>query len=76
MNYWAIYKAVSEMLTAYGLIGTDSFIDEIIHRVDEDADADWNEDDVRIAIRNALNELIEKNFMYDATSGADSTHIK
>ena len=59
-NYWAIYRAVTDMLNAYDLLGTDTFIDECIQRVQQDADKEWNEDDVRIAIRNTLNELIEK----------------
>ena len=59
-DYREIYYAVSEMLTAYGLEGTDTFIEKCIDRVRHDADADWNSDDVIIAIRNTLNELIEK----------------
>ena len=61
MDYYReIYCAVSEMLTAYGLEGTDEFIGRCVDRVRYDADVEWNEDDVRIAIRNTLNELIEK----------------
>lgn len=60
MDYWRIYHAVQGILTAYGLIGTDAFIGECVRRVQEDADAEWNEHDVRIAVRNALNEAIEE----------------
>ena len=59
-NYWTIYRAVTDMLQSYGLIGTDMLISSCIERVKQDADADWNEDDVRIAIQNTLNEIIEK----------------
>ena len=59
-EYWRIYKAVADMMSAYGLIGTDKFISECVNRVAQDADTNWNEDDVRIAIRNTLNEMIEK----------------
>ncbi len=59
-NYWEIYRAVTEIAHNYGLNGTDRFISECVQRVQQDADDDWNEDDVRIAIRNTLNELIEK----------------
>lgn len=76
MNYWKIYHAVVSVLVGYQLIGTDAFIGECVRRVQEDADADWNEDDVRIAVRNTLNDMIEKNFPNNATYGADSTHIK
>ena len=77
MNYWAIYKAVVNILAKYQLIGTDAFIGECVRRVQEDADPqDWNDDDAMIAVRNTLNELIEKNFHNNATLGADSTHIK
>lgn len=61
-EYWEIYNAVSEILNGYGLCGTDAFIGECVIRIQLDAGHDWNEDDVRIAIRNALNEIIEKNF--------------
>ena len=60
MKYWEIYRAVMDILTSYGLVGSDEFISDCVKRVEQDADEDWNEDDVRIAIRNALNELIEK----------------
>lgn len=60
-NYWRIYASVSDMMHSYGLTGTDSFISRCVERVRQDADEDWNEDDVRIAIQNALNELIEKD---------------
>lgn len=60
MEYWAIYKAVMDMMPTYGLIGTDKFIGACVERIQQDASKDWNEDDVRIAIRNTLNELIEK----------------
>ena len=59
-NYWAIYKAVDDMIRSYGLSGTEKFISTCVERVEQDADKDWNEDDVRIAIRNQLNEMIEK----------------
>ena len=60
-NHWRIYTAVSDMLhDYYGLSGPDTFISKCVERVRQDADEDWNEDDVRIAIQNALNELIEK----------------
>ena len=58
-NYWAIYKAVDDMIRLYGLSGTEKFISACVERVEQDADVDWNEDDVRIAIRNTLNELLE-----------------
>lgn len=58
-NYWAIYKAVDDMIRSYGLSGTEKFISACVERVEQDADVDWNEDDVRIAIRNTLNELLE-----------------
>ena len=58
-NYWAIYKAVDDMIRSYGLSGTEKFISACIERVEQDADVDWNEDDVRIAIQNTLNELLE-----------------
>lgn len=59
-EYWAIYHSVVSILAGYQLIGTDAFIGECVRRVQEDADDNWNEDDVRIAIRNVLNELIMK----------------
>jgi len=59
-EYWGIYKAVTDMLNSHDLLGTDAFIDECVRRVREDADENWNEDDVRIAIRNVINGLIEK----------------
>ena len=58
-EYWAIYKSVMDMLRSYDLLGDDKFIHKCVMRVEEDADDNWNEDDVRIAIRNTLNELIE-----------------
>jgi len=61
MEYWEIYRAVSGMLTEYfNLCGTDAFIHECVCRVQQDADDEWTSDDVRIAIRNQLNEMIEK----------------
>ena len=59
-NYWAIYKAVDDMIRSYGLSGTEKCISACVERVEQDADVDWNEDDVRIVIRNQLNEIIEK----------------
>lgn len=60
-KYWAIYDEAFNLLGLHDLSKADKFMDDVIHRVDEDADPDeWNTDDVRIAIRNALNELIEK----------------
>ena len=59
MEYWSIYHAVVDILTGYQLIGTDAFIGECVRRVQEDADTNWNEYDVRIAVRNVLNEMIE-----------------
>ena len=58
-EYWRIYTSVSDMMHSYGLIGTDMFISKCVERVQQDADVDWNEDDVRIAIRNMFNEIIE-----------------
>lgn len=62
-NYWAIYHSVVSILTSFQLIGTDAFISECVRRVEQDADVNWNEDDVKIAVRNVLNEMIEKNFV-------------
>ena len=59
-NYWEIYEAVDDMIRSCGLSGTEKFISACVERVEQDADVDWNEDDVRIAIRNQLNEMIEK----------------
>ena len=60
-QYWEIYRAVSELLAEYfNLCGTDTFIHECVLRVQQDADTDWTSDDVKLAIRNQLNELIEK----------------
>ena len=59
-KYWAIYRAVADMLPSYELMGTDAFIGKCVERVQQDADEDWNEDDVRIAIQNTLNEIIER----------------
>ena len=59
MEYWKIYRAVSEILHNYGLTCADSLISRCVERVQQDADAEWNEDDVRIAIRNELNNIIE-----------------
>ena len=58
-NYFAIYRAIADMLHSSGLTGTDAFICKCIKRVQEDADEDWNEFDVKIAITNELNETIE-----------------
>ena len=60
--YWSLYYAIIELLSSYGLIWKDSFVDECVRRVQEDAGTDWNEDDCRLAIRNTLNETIEKIF--------------
>ena len=60
-EYWRIYNAVADMMGSYGLVGTDKFISECVNRVAQDADNDWDEDDVRIAILNVLNEIIEKS---------------
>ena len=59
-EYWEIYHAVTEILNGYGLTGTDTFIHECILRVRQNADVNWIEHDVRMAIRNQLNEMIEK----------------
>ena len=59
MEYWAMYRAVCDMLDAHDLCGNDTFINDCVQRIWHDADSEWNSDDVRIAIRNALNELIE-----------------
>ena len=59
MEYWEIYSAVSEILHNYGLTCNDSFVSRCVERVQHDADAEWNSDDVRIAIRNELNQIIE-----------------
>ena len=61
-EYWKIYRAVCDLLRSFDVIGTDTFISRCVERVQQDADKDWNEDDVRIAIRNQLNEVIEKFF--------------
>ena len=58
-EYWRSYVAVSDMMHSYGLTGTDTFISDCIERIKQDADDEWNEDDIRSAIRNKLNELLE-----------------
>ena len=61
-EYWEIYDAVTEIMHDHDLLGTDAFISKCVERVQQNADKDWNADDVRIAIRNTLNEVIEKIF--------------
>ena len=60
LEYWAIYRAVVEMLHSYNLFCNDSFVHNCVIRVQEDAGEEWNSDDVRIAIRNAINDLMEQ----------------
>ena len=42
----------------FGLTCTDKFIGEIVCRIQDDADPEYNTDDIRIAVRNVLNELV------------------
>lgn len=60
MEYWKILNAVQEITGLDDLRTTDKFLDNVVERVMQDAGEDWNADDIRIAIRNELNELIEK----------------
>lgn len=56
-----MYAVVSDTLrNCFGLIGTDQFIGKCIERLEQIID--WNEDDVKNAIRNVLNEVIKNNF--------------
>ena len=51
---------VLQILGEHDLHPNEEFIKDVIDRVDNDADPEcWNIDDVRIAIRNALNEMWE-----------------
>ena len=59
-EYPNMYRAISEYLHSMGISATDAFIESVIHRIRDDADEDWNSDDVAIAVRNELNEAIEK----------------
>lgn len=59
-EYPNMYRAVAEYLHSMGITGTDAFIESVIHRIRDDADEDWNNDDVAIAIQNELNAAIEK----------------
>ena len=61
-EYWNLYYAINELLTSYGVIGKYSLVDECVRRVRNNAGTDWNEDDCKIAIKNVLNETIEKIF--------------
>lgn len=59
-KYSEIFDQVSNALGRYDLLQSETFIDKIVHRVDEDADKrGWSTDDIIIAIRNQLNEMIE-----------------
>ena len=59
-GYWAIYRRVQELTGLDNLETTDRFISNVVCRVEETADDEWNDDDVRISIRNELNDLIQK----------------
>lgn len=61
-EYKELYRAVSEKLSWLGVYAPDEFIQCIMARVHDDADTLWNIDDVTIAIRNEINEMIEKRF--------------
>ena len=61
-EYWNLYYAINELLTSYGVIGKYSLVDECVRRVRNNAGTDWNEDDCKTAIKNVLNETIEKIF--------------
>lgn len=53
-------KVITEKLHWLGLLSTDIMVDAIAERVTQDADDLWNEWDVIIAIRNEINEMIER----------------
>lgn len=53
-------KVITEKLHWLGLLPTDIMVDAIAERVTQDADDLWNEWDVIIAIRNEINEMIER----------------
>lgn len=59
-KYWEVYHAVSSTLRTMEIYGSDKFISECVDRVMTDAGENWNDSDVCIAIKNTLNELIEK----------------
>lgn len=61
-KYWDINCAISILLVHHGLVCNEDFIDACVERVMSDAGDEWNDDDCKIAIRNELNELIQKNF--------------
>lgn len=61
-EYQELYRAVSERLVWLGIVAPDEFIQSVMSRVIDDAETLWNSDDVNIAIKNEINEMIEKRF--------------
>lgn len=58
-NYEDLFKSITDILNRFDILSTDGFVKAIAQRVIDDADDLWNGDDIRIAIRNELNEMIE-----------------
>ena len=59
-KYRKIYEQVENEVRLFGLNGSEAFCNACAGRVMCDADEEWSDSDVRIAIINTLNELIEK----------------
>ena len=53
-------KTITEKMHWLGLLPTDLMVEAIANRVEQDADDLWNEWDVIIAIRNEIDEMIER----------------
>lgn len=55
--------SVTDALRQRGLSTCDEFVKAIVERVQQDADTEWNYDDITIAIRNELNDMIHNKYI-------------
>ena len=61
-DYKELFRTVTEMLAQGDVAAPDGFIQAVIVRVATDADKDWNDDDLEIAIKGEINDMICKAY--------------